>query len=286
MTTCSTKHLLSVLAVLVCAPSLFLWSQDQASNLSAIEQVAARTAERVAKTHSRHVLVLTIQGCLLDPDICGTLDLKIRVALQMAIPGAELLTRAAVLPLLAKHGLLPVDAYTFAAELPAVDLGAETMVSESLKWLQEGYEAEIKVTDLVKHNDLDDFKLKLARPVSDSGTEALIFREPADGPARVVQREPASSSRAHWFPICERCPEPRYTGEASIKGVQGIVLLAVTVTEQGTADHISVVRALGAGLTDAAVQAVRGWRFKPAAGPDGKPFATRTRTEVNFRLMH
>jgi TonB family protein len=285
MTICSRKHLLSLLAVLVCAASVSLHAQAS-SNESEIEILATRTAERVAKTHADHVLVIITQGCLLDPDICGTLDLKIRVALQMAIPGAQLLTRADVLPLLAKHGLLPVDAYTFAAELPAVDLGAETMVSESLKWLQEGYEAEIKVTDLVKHKDLDDFKLKLARPVSDSGTEALVFREPADGPALVIPRGPTSSSLAHWFPICEKCSEPRYTAEASFKGVHGIVLLAVTVTTQGRAEHISVVRALGAGLTEAAVQAVRGWSFKPAAGPDGKPFATRTRIEVNFRLTH
>jgi hypothetical protein len=30
---------------------------------------------------------------------------------------------------------------------------------------------------------------------------------------------------------------------------------------------------------------VRTWRFSPATGKDGKPFATRMPIEVNFRLQ-
>ena len=38
-------------------------------------------------------------------------------------------------------------------------------------------------------------------------------------------------------------------------------------------------------LEEKAVEAVRGWRFKPAIGPNGKPVATLVPVEVTFRLF-
>lgn len=179
------------------------------------------------------------------------------------------------------------DAYTVAVEVTALDLGAEVMVTESLAIAEGGYQASVTLRDLIKDKQLDAFTVKLDEPASDSAAGPLIFREPADGPALIIPR-PARGARnptSALFPSCEKCPEPQYTEEARIRGIQGIVLLVVTVTEQGTADQISVIRGVG-GLTDVAVETVRHWRFKPAVGPDGKPFATRTPMEVNFRLLN
>jgi TonB family protein len=233
---------------------------------------------------AHHVLLITVQGCLLDPDLCGSLDQKLRVELQMAIHGVQLLTRMDVVPLLPKHGLLPVDAYTTAVEATAQDLGAEVMVTETLGAIEGGYQVRVTVMDLTKHKNLDEFRANLNQPTLYSGP--LIFREPADGPALVV---PGRVQDAHnivkgLFPSCEKCPEPQFTNEARAKKIEGIVLLMVTITEQGTAEQIAVVRAVNGGLTESAVATVRGWRFRPAAGPDGKPFATRTPIEVNFIL--
>jgi TonB family protein len=280
-----SKVSLSFLAILVCGASIPLQSHAQTSpNEAGINKLATRTAERVAKTQAHHVLVMNVQGCLLDPDLCGSLDQKLRLELQMVIPGLQLLTRRDVLPLLAKHRLLPVDAYTGAVEATAQDLGAEVMVTETLGAIEGGYQAIITVVDLAKHKNLDVFRANLNQPTLYSGP--LIFREPADGPALVV---PARMQDAHnivkgLFPSCEKCPEPQFTPEARAKKIEGIVLLMVTITEQGTAEQIAVVRALNGGLTESAVASVRGWRFRPAAGPDGKPFATRTPIEVNFVL--
>jgi TonB family protein len=228
---------------------------------------------------------MTVQGCLLDPDLCGSLDQKLRVELQMAIPGVQLLTRTDVVPLLPKYGLLPVDAYTTAVEATAPDLGAEVMVTESLGAIEGGYQAIITVVDLTKHEKLDEFRAKLDEPASDSATGPLIFREPADGPAVVVPRPGRNAAgKGSIFASCQQCPEPSYTPEARAKKIAGVVLLVATITEQGTAEHIAVIRGLGSGLTESAVRAVRGWRFKAAIGPDGTPFATRTPIEVNFIL--
>jgi TonB family protein len=281
-----SKISLSFLAILVCGASIPLRSRAQTSpNEAEIDKPATRTAERVAKTQAHHVLVLTVQGCLLDPDLCGSLDQKLRVELQMAIPGVQLLTRRDVVPLLPKYGLLPVDAYTIAVEATAPDLGAEAMVTESLAAIEGGYQAIVTVMDLNKHQNLDEFRAKLDEPASDSATGPVIFREPEDGPAVVVPRPgPNPAGKGSIFASCQQCLEPSYTPEARAKKIAGVVLLVATITDQGTAERIAVIRGLGSGLTESAVRAVRGWRFKPAIGPDGKPFATRTPIEVNFIL--
>ena len=281
-----SKSSLGLFAILIYAASLSLRLLAQTSpNEMEIDKLATRTAERVARTQAHHVLVMTVQGCLLDTDLCGSLDRKLHVELQMAIPGVQLLTRRDVVPLLPKYGLLPVDAYTTAVEATAPDLGAEAMVTESLIGIEGGYQASVTVMDLTKHEKLDEFRAKLDEPASDSAPGPLIFREPADGPALVVPRI-RNSSRKGEFPTCEKCPEPPYSEETRKKHIQGIILLVITVSEQGRAENISVVRGLPGGLTDSAVQTVRGWRFKPVVGLDGKPLATRTPVEVNFRLVY
>jgi TonB family protein len=159
------------------------------------------------------------------------------------------------------------------------------MVTESLTGIEGGYELSAALTDLNKRRKLDELKAKLRRPAPDSSHEPLIVREPADGPALVVPRM-RNPARKGELPSCENCPEPPFTEEARARKIEGIVLLVVTITEQGVAQQISVVRGLGGGLTDSAVQTVRGWRFKPAVGPDGKPLAARITIEVNFVLTN
>jgi len=54
------------------------------------------------------------------------------------------------------------------------------------------------------------------------------------------------------------------------------------VTTEGKATNIEVVKGLGLGLDEKAVEALRKWRFKPATF-HGKPVATKIPVEVTFR---
>jgi periplasmic protein TonB len=87
------------------------------------------------------------------------------------------------------------------------------------------------------------------------------------------------------YPACTYCPPPTYSEEARKAKYQGVVVLQITVTPDGRAIDIQVVRGPGLGLEEKAVEAVRGWRFKPASGPGGKPVPTVTQIEVTFRLL-
>ena len=74
-----------------------------------------------------------------------------------------------------------------------------------------------------------------------------------------------------------------YTDLARRSGVTGDVLLEIVVRHDGSVGEVKVVRRLGAGLDERAVQAVRQWRFAPATR-QGAPVAVVVEVAVEFRL--
>ena len=58
--------------------------------------------------------------------------------------------------------------------------------------------------------------------------------------------------------------EPRYTREARANGIQGTVLIEMTVDETGRPGDVSVLSPIGFGLDNRAIDAVRQWTFRAA----------------------
>ncbi len=75
---------------------------------------------------------------------------------------------------------------------------------------------------------------------------------------------------------------PVYPDVAKQAGIEGLVRLRVVVARDGTVQALKVLSGDGA-LTDAAVQAVREWRYQPTL-VDGKPVNVITAVTVDFRL--
>jgi protein TonB len=88
----------------------------------------------------------------------------------------------------------------------------------------------------------------------------------------------------YGIPACIYCPQAQFSDEAVKAKYQGTVLLVAIVTAEGRATEIHVVKGLGLGLDEKAIEAVRTWRFKPALGPNGKPAPVRQTIEVTFHL--
>jgi TonB family protein len=78
--------------------------------------------------------------------------------------------------------------------------------------------------------------------------------------------------------------EPEYSEEARKAKYQGTVVLYVEVDPSGKAVNMRVVRSLGLGLDEKAMEAVKAWKFKPGS-KDGKPVTVAATIEVNFRLL-
>lgn len=84
-------------------------------------------------------------------------------------------------------------------------------------------------------------------------------------------------------PVLIHKTEPAYTDEAIAAGLEGTVVLRFIVQTNGMPDDIHVVRSLGKGLDQKAVECLEQWRFQPATR-FGEPVATRATVEINFRL--
>ncbi len=78
-------------------------------------------------------------------------------------------------------------------------------------------------------------------------------------------------------------PDPEYSEEARKAKYQGTCVLWLIVGPDGKPRDVKVARALGMGLDQKAIEAVRNWKFEPAM-KDGKPVAVQINVEVNFRL--
>ena len=79
-------------------------------------------------------------------------------------------------------------------------------------------------------------------------------------------------------------PDPEYSEEARKAKFQGSVILQIIVDENGNPKDIKVIRPLGLGLDEKAIEAVQKWRFR-AGILNGKPVPVRANVEVNFRLL-
>jgi len=78
-------------------------------------------------------------------------------------------------------------------------------------------------------------------------------------------------------------PNPAYSDVARRAGYQGTVVLWLVVDTDGRPHKIRVQRGIGMGLDQAAIEAVKTWRFQPAT-KDGQPVPVMINVEVNFRL--
>jgi TonB family protein len=78
--------------------------------------------------------------------------------------------------------------------------------------------------------------------------------------------------------------DPEYSEEARKAKYSGTVMLAVVVDAEGHARDIHVVKSLGMGLDEKAIEAVGKWKFKPGMKA-GLAVNVRATIEVNFRLL-
>jgi TonB family protein len=77
-----------------------------------------------------------------------------------------------------------------------------------------------------------------------------------------------------------RLDVPKYLSEAAVAGIQGVVFVEIVIDEMGNVSDAKVVRSIPL-LDDAALLAVRNWRFAPTV-LNGQPVPVRMVVTVNF----
>jgi TonB family protein len=116
--------------------------------------------------------------------------------------------------------------------------------------------------------------------------EALGSVEFACRPAAKSETAPAPDYRVGGgvaAPVLLQKTEPMYSELARRSKVQGTTMLYVQISPDGRPTQMHVVKRLGMGLDQKAMEAAKRWKFKPGM-KDGKPVTVEATIEVNFRL--
>ena len=107
---------------------------------------------------------------------------------------------------------------------------------------------------------------------------------PTPEPAEPAEEGPIYVVGAVEPPVKLEAPAPAYTELARRARAEGKVIVQVVIDEEGRVTDVKVLRAVGFGLTEAAVQAVERWRFEPAR-LEGRAVSVYYNLTVRFTLQ-
>lgn len=75
----------------------------------------------------------------------------------------------------------------------------------------------------------------------------------------------------------------RYPRQATIQGIEGRVIIQFIVTAEGRVENPTILRDIGGGCGEAAIEALRNVRFTPAT-QNGQPVSVYYSLPITFRL--
>lgn len=77
--------------------------------------------------------------------------------------------------------------------------------------------------------------------------------------------------------------DPEFSEQARAEKFMGTVVVGLIVDTNGVPQNLHVIRGVGHGLDEKALEAIRQYRFRPAM-ENGKPVPVRVNVEINFRI--
>lgn len=93
----------------------------------------------------------------------------------------------------------------------------------------------------------------------------------------------AQSAAFDVRPTPIKTPPPEYPHSLRRDGISGIVAVKVEIDETGSVINCSVSKSSNAGFDEAALRAVKGWKFKPAQ-KDGAPVKISLVIPIKFSV--
>lgn len=139
------------------------------------------------------------------------------------------------------------------------------------------------VPDLTPHEPepirLDEPRVKFELPEVDPDYFVIPKAPPAPEP-----EGPIGVTGEVTKPVKIHAPHPSYTEIGRKTRTQGLVIVQAIIDKHGEVTNVKVIKGLSMGLTEAAIDAVKLWKFKPAT-LRGKPVDVYYNLTINFRLQ-
>jgi TonB family protein len=291
---------LPVCVALTLAAAQLAYAQDQPSERTQeatkpqveqppaeVQELANRVATNISKlTAKRKVLVLDFRGPekLWLPFSAWLAD-QFSVALERVDDGLEITPRSELAAAIAERHLPAKDMFDDkTAEGLAKSLGADAIVIGSFVAFGDGLSIGITYLTTAGNSWASapptqnvHGKIQLNPEIAAHLGAPLDSFRPKDGVY-------GAGEAGFGYPSCVRCPRASYPPAASTRRIQGRVVLEATITADGRAIHVKVKESLDSSLDEAAMDAVRTWKLKPATDPDGKAIPVRQTIEVTFHL--
>lgn len=276
---------------------LFCCSSAMAQE-STVEGLADRLTQEIQKAEKKHFFpkVLVVDFSLRPGGINAlgeSLADQLSEAIKEKIGSAAIIDRKKLHSYLQSGGISPFDlADRDVAIWIAGEVGANAIVFGRANLSKENLILSAELIRLGDGKQLGSSKLNL--PL-DSQIKEFVAK-PLDWPTSpdlvVSCLSPGSASEiADLFkaagvtmPTCIHCPNPDYNDEARKARVQANLKFDVVVDELGRAKRIAVIKGDTNGLTARAIDAIKGWKFKPAMR-NGQAVTVCVPIEVVFRLL-
>jgi protein TonB len=122
------------------------------------------------------------------------------------------------------------------------------------------------------------------QPEVDLPDTDIVFDIPEGPPPSPEPEGPIQVGGDVLAPTKLNAPDPQYTEIARKARVQGVVIVQAIISKDGRVENVKVLKGLGMGLDQAAVDAIKKWTFEPAT-LNGKPVAVYYNLTVNFRIQ-
>jgi protein TonB len=112
----------------------------------------------------------------------------------------------------------------------------------------------------------------------------IVFDIPEGPPPSPEPEGPIQVGGDVQAPVKTHYPQPQYTEIARKARLQGVVIVQAIIDKDGNVTNVKLLKGLGMGLDQAAIDAIKKWRFDPAT-LHGKPVSVYYNLTVNFRLQ-
>jgi len=293
---------LLLLGLVACSSVSLATRSTRAQSLYDFDSPAVEIARAIQETSngSMHPTVLVVdfeESGIPDSQLATVLTQNFSQSLRNHADSFTVLDRGDIETAIASHKL-PVGALSSrgVTSCYAPDIGATIIVGGRIEYTPENIIVDLGVRPFEERDRF--FEKKVITPLTPQmealksqpaantepifGEDKSVWTEDGNSETRIPHAWPAAPG--YSYPACLYCPQARYSAAAVRAKIAGTLVLSVVIGADGTAQRISVQRALPCGLDQQAIEAVKGWRFKAATDPDGKPAAVIQSIEVTFHL--